>query len=207
VTTPRGRAGHDGITIHRTRALHPEDVTEVDGIRVTSIARTLLDLAEVVPLRQLRRAVEETEKLELFDLNALRRLIARSKGRRGVKPLTKVLAENVVPEDARNELERLLPEICRAAGLPQPAMNVSVAGRVVDAFFAGYGVVAELDGHRWHRSREELQRDDEAIVALQLAGYQVLRFTYRDVTSRPEYVGDSIRCALSQAPALSRLSA
>jgi Protein of unknown function (DUF559) len=207
VTTPRGRAGHDGITLHRTRSLHPEDVTEVDGIKVTSLARTLLDLAEVVPPRILRRAVEEAEKLELFDLDALLRLIARSKGRRGVKPLAKVLAENAVPEDARNELERLLPEICRAAGLPIPAMNVTVAGRVVDAFFAGYSVVAELDGHRWHRSREELQRDDEAIVALQLAGYVVLRFTYRDVKIRPKYVAGSISRALSQATAPSRLSA
>jgi very-short-patch-repair endonuclease len=207
VTTKRGRAGHPGIRLHRVRTLHEEDVTVVDGIPVTSVARTLLDLAETVPLRLLRRAVEQAEKLGLFDLTAVERVIARSSGRRGVKPLRAVLAERIVPADVRSELERLLPEICRAAGLPQPALNVSVAGRVVDALFAREKVVVELDGYRWHRSPAELERDDETIVALKLAGYRVLRFTYGQVTQRPDYVAASIREALSQAAAPSRLSA
>ena len=206
VTTGRGRAGHPGITLHRTRALHPDDATAVDRIAVTSIPRTLLDVAEVAPPRHLRRALDQATKLELFDLRALHRVLARSHGRRGVKPLTALLAERAIPEDARTELERLLPEICRAAGLPIPAMNVTVAGFVVDAFFAP-DVVVELDSYAWHRTREELERDSVQITALQLAGYRVLRFTWRQLTTEPGRVAAQIRQALSQTPVPSRLSA
>jgi very-short-patch-repair endonuclease len=196
VTTGRGRAGHEGITLHRTRGLHPDDVTELERIPVTSVHRTLLDVAEVVPQRRLRRALDQAVKLELFDLRALERLLARSRGRRGVKPLTELLAERGVPEDWRSEFERLLPEICRAAGLPVPAMNVTVAGYVVDAFFAP-DVVVELDSYAWHRTRDELERDSEQLTALQLAEYRVLRFTWRQLTTEPERVVASIRRALS----------
>jgi very-short-patch-repair endonuclease len=202
VTTGRGRGGHRGITLHRSRSLPPDHVAEVDGIGVTSIPRTLLDVAEVVSPRQLRRALDQSVKHELFDLRALERLLARSRGRRGAKPLAELLADRAMPEDSRLELERLLFELCRAAGLPLPAMNVTVAGFVVDAFWAGARLVVELDSYAWHRTREELERDSEQITALQLAGYRVLRFTWRQVTTQPERVAAAIRQALSQPAAV-----
>jgi hypothetical protein len=85
---------------------HPEDRTVRDGIPVTSLARTLLDLAEVVNARQLERAFDEADRRGLFDLRALERLRARSRGRQGLKPLARVIEEKrPEPPMTRSELE------------------------------------------------------------------------------------------------------
>ena len=73
VTVPgRSRCGQRGIRLHRVRELHPDDVTEIDGIRVTTIARTLLDLCDVIPETQVRRAFEKAERMDGLDYRALR---------------------------------------------------------------------------------------------------------------------------------------
>ena len=81
VTTPN-RGSPRGIRVHRVRSLHPDDVAVIDGVPVTSVARTLLDLADVLQPRQLIRAIEQAERLQIFDLRAVERLLARSRGRR-----------------------------------------------------------------------------------------------------------------------------
>src|SRR3954467_9879235 len=78
VTVTRPRKGPRGVAVHHVRSLHPEDVAEIDGIPVTSLARTLLDNAEVLPLRQVVRMIEEAERREIFDLGAVERLMRRS---------------------------------------------------------------------------------------------------------------------------------
>src|SRR3954447_26034374 len=93
ITVPRSRPGSPGLVVHRVRSLHPEDVAEIDGIPVTSLARTLLDNAEVLPLRQVIRMIEEAERREIFALGAVERLMRRSRGRHGLKPLAAALAE------------------------------------------------------------------------------------------------------------------
>jgi hypothetical protein len=87
VTGPRSVKGEPGITVHRVRNLHPADRTTIDDIPVTSIHRTLLDLAEILHPQRLRTVVEAAERLGLFDLNALEELIAPSPGRRNVRQL------------------------------------------------------------------------------------------------------------------------
>ena len=84
VTAPRGRRGPAGIIVHRSRLIHPEDRAVVSGIPVTSVARTLVDLADVLQLPSLRRAINEAELLRLFDLAALERTLARLPNRRGL---------------------------------------------------------------------------------------------------------------------------
>ena len=88
VTVPgRSRHRRKGIDIHLVRHLDPRDVTEIDGLPVTTLARTLLDLAEVVPKNQVQRAIGEADYRRVFDLKAVNELLSRSKGRRGLKPL------------------------------------------------------------------------------------------------------------------------
>jgi hypothetical protein len=180
VTVPRARKGHDGIRVHRVRSLDPRDHGRLHGVPVTSLARTLLDLAEVLPPTRLARVVEEAERLHLFDLGAIRSVIDRSPGRRGRRALIAGCREAL--EEARyakSDPERELLEVCRDVGAPLPALNAMVAGEMVDAHFAGTNVVIEYQSWEWHRTREALERDSAKALRLQAAGYRVVPVTKR----------------------------
>ncbi len=82
----QGRAGPRGVRLHCVRRLDAQDVTVRDGIPVTRVARTLLDLAEVVPMQQLERVAEEAERLRIFDRAAVVEICDRTRGRRGIRP-------------------------------------------------------------------------------------------------------------------------
>jgi hypothetical protein len=173
--------------------VHPDDRALHDGIPVTSIARTLLDLSTVAMPRQLERAVEQAELLGLFDLKAVDALIARRPGRQGVTALREVLKTYREPVLARSELERLFLELCRRAGLPPPAINSFIAGVEVDAAWPECKLVVELDGHEFHRTRAAFERDRARDAALQVAGFRVLRITYRRLKREPEAVLAQLR--------------
>lgn len=198
LTVGDGRQDRPGIRRHWVRALHPHDRAEVDGIPVTSVARTLLDLAEAVRSRQLERAVEEAERLRLFDLRAIEELCSRSHGRHGLKPLRAVLAQVAAPvQETRSELERRFLELCRDAGLPPPAVNVMVEGLEVDALWVRPRLVVELDGYEFHHTRAAFERDRARDARLQLAGYSVLRVTHRMLEREPAAVTARIRGLLA----------
>lgn len=186
--------------MHQVRRLHPADRILRDGIPVTSVARTLLDLAEVVPFRQLERAFEEAERLRVLDLPAIDQLCARSRGRRGLRPLGCLIAaaQPSVPA-TRSELERRFLCLCREAGLPTPSVNVLVAGLEVDAVWQSQRLVVELDGHAFHRSRAAFERDRIRDAALQLAGYRVLRLTYRRLEAEPGVLAETVRSLLARS--------
>ena len=163
-----------------------------DGIPVTTVARTLLDLAEVVAPSDLARAVEASERLRLFDLGAVEDVIARSPGRRGLRALGSALAAYRPPPVTRTELERRLVCLCRDAGLDVPEMNVLVEGLEVDALWRDRRLVVELDSS-YHATTAAFERDRIRDATLQLAGYRVIRFTYRRVLDEPEAVVHTIR--------------
>jgi hypothetical protein len=198
VTVPgRTRRGRRGIAVHAVRAFHPEDRAIVDGVPVTSVARTLLDLAEVLRPRQLGRVVEEAEKLRLFDLGAVDRVCARSRGRRGLKPLAHAIAAYREPPITQSELERIFVEVCDAAGIARPEMNVIVAGRVVDAVWHEPRLVVELDSRTHHLTTAAFEEDRRRDADLMLAGYRVLRITWRRLTEEPAAVVELLRRLLS----------
>jgi predicted transcriptional regulator of viral defense system len=123
VTVPSraGRARRAGITIHRTGALSASEVTLRDGISVTTPARTLLDLAEVVPRRSLERAIEEAERLRLFDLRALEHVLRANPGRTGIRPLAAVLEEHHIGTTlTRTRARGALPDALPRAGVAVP---------------------------------------------------------------------------------------
>ena len=191
------RPGQRGITIHRTRALHEDERTVVDGIPVTTVARTLLDLAEVVDRRQVERAFEEAERRRLFDLRALETLARRHHGRRGLGVINELLAEATQPPATRSELERRFLDLCREAGLPQPQVNTLVAGFEVDMAWPEARLVVELDGHEFHRTRAAFERDRARDAALQVAGHRVLRVTDRRLTRERGAVVDAVRALIA----------
>ena len=208
VTVPARRRprSRPGVRIHRSR-LDPADRLLHERIPVTSPARTLLDLADVVPPRRVREAFEQTQRLGLFDREEAISLIARARGRRGLKVLGELLAEAADdPPELRSELERAFAALIRGAGIPLPATNVVVAGVAVDAYWPARGLVVELDGYGYHRSRAAFERDHEATERLQRAGLEVRRFTHHRVRNDPVAVIETIRHAFSRREARDKLN-
>src|SRR4051812_32615348 len=122
----RGRS-RDGITVHSARRLAPADATTHHGIPVTAPGRTLLDLATVVGRRDLARAVEQAEVLDLLRGDWLDPLLTRNPRHRGTRPLRAVTQAADAPAMTRSEAERRLRELVRAAGLPHPEVKSPTA--------------------------------------------------------------------------------
>jgi Protein of unknown function (DUF559) len=174
------------------------DVIVPRGIPVTSVSRTLLDLAEVVRVNLLERAFETAERLNLLDLMAIEELLSRCLRHRGRRALIDVLRRHRVPFMTRSELERAFLELCRDAGLPLPLLNVIVEGFEVDAVWLECKLVVELDSHEFHLTRAAFERDRVRDANLQLAGYRVIRITHRRLQDEPEAIVATLRALLAQ---------
>ncbi len=182
VTAP-GRRKHRGVRCHVVRNLDPRDRTTIDGIPVTSCNRTLLDLAELLSPQRLRSTLEAVQRRDLLDVKALKALLARSPGRRGVTPLRAALAQ--LHDQApfiQSELERRFLELIRAAGLPEPQCNVVVAGELVDFYWPARRLVVEVDGYRFHKTRRSFEEDRRRDARLQIAEIRVVRVTHERIT-------------------------
>jgi very-short-patch-repair endonuclease len=182
VTVPGGGRSRAGIVVHRSRCLHDEDRDAVRGIPVTSVARTIVDLAEVLDEDRLAKAIREAEIRRTFDLVAIERVLARVAGRAGRHRLTKVLAAYRSDQHfTRSVAERRFLELCERHDLPPPAMNTWVGGHEVDAYWEDVGVVVELDGHEVHGTREAFHRDRKRDRALAADRIRVVRVTWLDL--------------------------
>lgn len=185
------------IQVHRVRALNAEDVTEVSGIPVTTVARTLLDLAGTIPQDHLVKAVREAERQRTFDLRKVEAAMARTRGRRGPgqRALTAAIAECAAAEHdpTRSLLEDAFLQLVRGNGLPSPSTNALVEGLQVDAVWRPQRVTVELDGWQDHGTRGAFERDRKRDATLTAAGWRVVRFTYRQVVGRPDAVLQTLR--------------
>ena len=184
VTVPRGGShSRGGIVVHRVRRLAPEDVTEVNGIRVTTVARTALDLAETLSTHALVGLLERMEIMRVFDLTELRATMERNPGRRGLKPLSDALARlDAAPEGDDAALQRRFLQLCRRHGLPEPQQQAIIGPYTVDFFWPAAGLVVETDGRTYHATRAAFERDRRRDVDLAAWGLRVLRVTWRQVT-------------------------
>jgi hypothetical protein len=181
VTAPAGRQGpgrRDGIWIHRGR-LWPEDRTTGDGIPVTTVARTLFDLAEFVDFQRLRHAWEEADRLNLLQLLAVEEVCERGYGRRALRPIRRLLADARPTARKRSPLEERFADFCHTHRLPPPATNVLVLGHEVDALWPPARLIVELDSWGFHRHRAAFERDRARDTRLLLAGYRTIRITHR----------------------------
>jgi very-short-patch-repair endonuclease len=184
VTAARSRAPRQGITLHRSRLIHDEDRAGQQGIPVTSLARTLVDLAEVLPEQRLADAVHEAEVLRLFDLRKVQRVRERLPGRKGRHKLRRVLAayKDVQPF-SRNRAERLVLEVCEKHGLPTPRANTWIEEFEVDFYWPEEGLVLEFDGGAVHRTTRAFHEDRRRDRALAARGIHVVRATGPDLAS------------------------
>lgn len=197
VTTAGRGSGGSAIRVHRVRSLDPADVTKVAGIPVTTVARTLVDLADVVHLESLAKAFSEAERMQRLDLKAVHAARARTRGRRGPGPvrLSAALAELEAQGTTltRSSLEVSFKTLIHRAGLPKPQTNAPVNGYEVDAYWPDRKLVVELDGWGYHNTRRAFQRDRERDQDLMAAGYKVVRFTHADIARGPGRVIQTLR--------------
>jgi hypothetical protein len=182
VTASASRRGVPEIRLHRSRSLDARDATSHEGIPITTIPRTLLDLAATIRPHHLERALAQAERLRLYDNRAIADVIARSNGRRGGAALARATARE--PAFTRSELEAWFLNLVRAAALPAPLTNFVLTAPdhprlEVDFYWPGHRLVVELDGYETHRTRAAFERDRARDAALQAAGERVMRFTYR----------------------------
>jgi very-short-patch-repair endonuclease len=180
VTVPHSSRGRKGITVHRTRLIHPEDRVLVAEVPATSVARTLVDLADVLTEARLADVVRQAEIQRVFDLEAVRRACAP--GRRGRHRLARILATyQPEPHFIRSEAERKLKQLLDAHRLPQPQFNVNLHGYEVDAYWPEQRLVLEVDGAATHTTRHAFHTDRRRDRALAAHGIQSLRVTVPDL--------------------------
>jgi very-short-patch-repair endonuclease len=184
-----------GVIVHRRGWLAASDVTEHDHIPVTAIALTLVDITPTSTQAELVRAINEADKHDLIDPEALRvamdaysPLPGAARLRKELDRLTFVLTES--------ELERAFLPIARHAGLSPPHTGAWVNGFKVDFYWPDLALVVETDGLRYHRTPAQQTADrrrDQAHIA---AGTIPLRFTHAQVTFESEHVQRTLGAAL-----------
>lgn len=206
VTTPgsRGRQRR-GIRVHDGLTLTTADVTVIDNIPCTSLARTLLDVAEDATHREVERALDAAEQQRLLDMHAIDDVLQRANGRRGAKLLRSVLAEHHVGSTpTRNDLEEAFLAIARSIGHPPDAVNVWIAfpdggGAEADFLYRDQHLIVETDGRATHAVRKAFHSDRRRDARLMLLGWRVVRFTWQQVMYEPAYVAATLRGLLTRA--------
>ncbi len=186
VLTSGGRR-RPGALVHRRPHPSGDDLTTHHGIRVTSVIRTLLDLAARLPPSECEAAVNEATRLNLTDPEALRSALDGFQGEPGVAAMRETLDRRTfVLTDS--ELERRFLRLSRAAGLPLPQTGRMLNGFKVDFYWPDLGLAVETDGLRYHRTAAQQARDRRRDQAHTMAGLTALRFSHGQVRYESERV-------------------
>ena len=186
-----------GIRVHRAREV---DRVVVSGIPVTTVPRTLLDLAVEVSERELRRAIEEAQIRRKLDHASLTDAVQQAGGHRGARALRAAAAATAEPQLTRSEAERRLLELIRKAELKRPRTNARIGAYEVDFVWPAERLVVEVDGFAFHGGREAFERDRRKQADLTAAGFRVSRVTWRQLVREREAVAAKLGAALSAAP-------
>lgn len=200
VTVPRrnGSRSRPGLGVHRSLVLPPSETTTRRAIPVTSVARSLLDAAAMLAPHALSRAVERSEILRLFDLDAVQRTVRLHPTHPGAARLRDAIERFRDDEITRSDLEAMMLGICEAHALPRPLVNHIVEGEEVDFLFGAQRLIVETDGRETHLTRAAFERDRARDAKLSVAGYRVVRFTYRQVLRDRSAIAETLRALLAQ---------
>ena len=208
VSVPIRRSNrYPGLVVHQKTDLSVEQLITKRGLPVTTPARTIIDMAQVLGPKRLAKLVDGTVAQGLTSYEVLLTLfdhLAR-RGKPGTKSLRAVLKDRgAVPASPTTVLEERMFELMERSGLPTPTVQFSAPwlaatnGRV-DFAYPEQRLVIEGDSRRWHQLADAFLTDRERDNLAQLAGWRVLRFTWWDIEERPKYVVSLIRQALSSA--------
>jgi very-short-patch-repair endonuclease len=190
-----GTRNHEGIGITRT-PVQPDEITLVQGISVTTVARTLLDLGDETLVRQ-------AEFFGVFDLAEVSRLLERYPRRRGTARLRRVILAVADSElRTRSEMEDRFHALVLDANLPRPEANGTVElGEITieaDAVWRDAKVIVELDGRQAHLTASAFETDRERDRAAAIAGWVVIRITWRQLADDPKRLVRDLRRLLEE---------
>lgn len=200
--TVGGRAARRrrGVQPHRRAVLVEDEVTVVRGIPVTTVARTILDVAATVRGRALEQVVRRAARRRLFDRRDQVQVLARHPRARGAAELGRLLValEGRGTADVRSGLEVAFAQLCDDHGLPRPQINAIILGERVDFSWPGTTLVVETDGFEFHAMPTTFAADRRRDQKLTLAGYTVVRLTYDQVVGDPAGAAATVSALLSQ---------
>ena len=206
VTVPH-RLTHDfpGVRVHQSTDISDDDVIWFGGLPVTSPERTIIDLASVLSDQRLDFVLDRALSSGTVELTRLSGVFGElgRRGKPGTTRIRRLLAKrdaSSVPPDS--VLEQRLLALVREAGLPEPtrqfrpAWLVPTNGRV-DFAYEDHRLIIEGDSRKWHLLMKSFEDDRHRDNQAQLAGWRIFRFTWKDITERPDYVASAVRNALS----------
>jgi len=201
VTTTR-RAVTRGVVVHHTTTLEPRDVTTRSGIRVTTVARTFVDLAAVLPPRAIGAVLRDADRAGRLGAAVTEAVRQRIDGRRdaAAKALRAALAEHdrLATSLTLSELEDRFLALLDAENLPRPLTNHPIDGMKIDAVWPAQRLAVELDGWAWHHDRAAFEEDRARSARLAEAGWTPVRFTHAQVAERPAEVAATLRRLLAR---------
>jgi very-short-patch-repair endonuclease len=177
IPSKSGRKSRKGIRVHRCTSLTDQMMARHRGIPVTNPARTIADMRPLASPAEMRRMVRQAEVQAL---------------RTGLEPRRK---------KTRSELEDIFLALCRKYHLPAPEVNVKVAEREVDFVWPDLRFAVETDSYGFHRGQYAFEDDHDRDLALRLAGLDVARLTYRQLTTKPDYCMGIVKKELEEATA------
>jgi very-short-patch-repair endonuclease len=198
VTVPAsGRTRRKGIVLHQVRELHENDRATRNGVPVTALARTLIDVFSSESEERTERALEQAERMSLFDGNTIDEACARAPTRRGVKRIRARLRQHRGAAQSDSGLERRFLIFCREYGLPTPKMNEWIEEYRLDAVWPEQNVAVELDDYYTHRTRQSFESDRRRDARLLSLGCRVIRITAERLRTEPGVVAEELRLILS----------
>lgn len=199
VVVPGRGEGRKGIRVRRA-TLHPHDLSRRNGIPLTSIPRTLLDIASVAKPNVLARAVNEADRKGRLNRQAIHDLLERNRGRRGTRQLRSVIAAvDPATRRTRSDLEVDFRKLCRKFEIEAPISNARVAGHEVDMFWPGAKLIVELDHYDYHRTPAEFTNDRRKWAKLKRLGHNVLPVSDEWLNADPGEVAETVIALLAQS--------
>ncbi len=178
----RNPHGRPGIRLHRVQALPRHEVTKMRGIPMTTVARTIADLAATEPRNEVEHAFQEALYRKIVTDKAVAAIIRREPRRRGA-PLIRAVLDD--PRMTRSEKERALLRLIEQAQLPRPLTNVNVHGYLADAYWPGEGLIVEFDGWDAHGHRLAFESNRKRDQVLLAHGIRSMRVTGRHLKDEP----------------------
>ncbi len=190
-----------GVTVHRTRRLHPSEVRFHERLPVTSPARTIFEIADELPKRAVERAIDDGLERNLVRLSQIRDVIARNPGRRASTILRSLLQQRTGSTVSRSDAEERALWLLREANLPQPEMNFPLHGYTADFYWPQYRLVLEVDGYRYHSSKTAFERDRRKDAVFRAAALDVIRVSSDQVFDEAYAVIALVAMAIARAQA------
>ena len=182
----RGR--RPGICAHRNAPLLPDEIAYVDSLPVTNPVRTLIDLASILPLRDVEQAFARGERDGLLRREDLLAGLRRNRTRMGACVLRALLDSETAPALTRSQAEERFLELVRKAQLAAPASNATIGKVEVDFYWRKERLVVEVDGYAFHASKRMFEGDRRRDAVLTARGLRIMRVTWHQIMDEPEAV-------------------